>query len=161
MTAILFKIVSVFMSVIAFISGMFPALFDGKVYIDPNGDKVTIIENVDIGDDALVIKDYESFKALGDIGVSYDEEFFETNNLAIFTKEYHYQYDFHLVSVSIRDDKYVDVKYYIDHRDFIALFYSPTFRTVIIETSKNTLSISPSAVEQINFIKLYRDIFEN
>ena len=83
MTAVLFKIVSVFMSVIAFVSGMFPALFDGKVYIDPNGDKVTIIENVDIGDDALVIKDYESFKALGDIGVSYDEELFETNNLAI------------------------------------------------------------------------------
>ena len=155
------KLISFFMSVIVFLSGTFPALFDGKVYIDPNGDKVTIIENVDIGDDALVIKDYESFKALGDIGVSYDEEFFETNNLAIFTKEYHYQYDFHLVSVSIKDDKYVDVKYYIDHRGFIALFYSPTFRTVIIETSKNTLSISPSAVEQINFIKLYRDIFEN
>lgn len=155
------KLISFFMSVIVFLSGTFPALFDGKVYIDPNGDKVTIIENVDIGDDALVIKDYESFKALGDLGVSYDEEFFETNNLAIFTKEYHYQYDFHLVSVSIRDDKYVDVKYYIDHRDFIALFYSPTFRTVIIETSKNTLSIRPSAVEQINFIKLYRDIFES
>ena len=161
MTAILLKFVSFFMSAIVFISGMFPALFDGKVYIDPKGDKVTVVDGVDIGDDALIIKDYESYKALGDIGVSYDKEFFETNNLAIFTKEYHYQYDFHLVSVSIKDDKYVDVKYYIDQRDFIALLYSPTFITVIIETSKNTLSIRDSNVEQISFIKLYRDIFEN
>ena len=115
MTAVLFKIVSVFMSVIAFVSGMFPALFDGKVYIDPNGDKVTIIDclDIDIGDDALVIKDYESYKALGDLGVTYDEEFFETSNLAIFSQEHHSADDFYLVSVSIRDGKYMDVKYYI------------------------------------------------
>lgn len=158
MTAVLFKIVSVFMSVIAFVSGMFPALFDGKVYIDPNGDKVTIIENVDIGDDALVIKDYESFKALGDLGVTYDEEFFETNSLAIFSQEHHSADDFYLVSVSVRDGKYMDVKYYIKNNIKVAM-YIPTNKTIVIEISKDIISIRPSNIGRINFIKLYEEIF--
>lgn len=161
MTAVLLKVLSGVMSVIVMLSGAFPALFGGKVYIDPNGDKVTVVDGVDIGDDALVIKDYESFRALGDLGVTYDEKFFETNSLAVFTKEHHCEYEFSLVSVSIRDGKYVDAKYYIDNRGFVAAWYSPTFKTVIIETSKDVISVRPSSIEQINFIKLYKDIFEN
>lgn len=152
------KLISFFMSVIVFLSGTFPALFDGKVYIDPNGDKVTIIENVDIGDDALVIKDYESYKALGDLGVTYDEEFFETSNLAIFSQEHHSADDFYLVSVSIRDGKYMDVKYYIKNNIKVAM-YIPAIKTIVIETSKELISIRPSSLEQISFIKLYEEIF--
>lgn len=152
------KLISFFMSVIVFLSGTFPALFDGKVYIDPDGDKVTIIENVDIGDDALVIKDYESYKALGDLGVTYDEEFFETSNLAIFSQEHHSADDFYLVSVSIRDGKYMDVKYYIKNNIKVAM-YIPANKTIVIETSKELISIRPSSLEQISFIKLYEEIF--
>lgn len=160
MTAVFISILSGVMSIIVMLSGMFPALFEGKVYIDPDGNKVTVVDDVDIGDDALVIKDYESFKALGDIGVSYDEKFFETNSLAVFTKEYHCEDEFCLVSVSVRDGKYMDVKYYVDDKS-LATWYSPVFKTVVIEASKDLISIRPSRVEEINFVKLYKDIFEN
>ena len=159
MTAIIMKILSAMMSIVVFLSGAFPALFGGKEYIDPNGDKVTVVEDVDIGDDALVIKDYESYKALGDIGVSYDEEFFKTNNLAVFTKEYHVEDNFYLVSVSIRDGKYMDAKYYIDDNS-LAAWYSPVYKTVFIETTKDIISLRPVNSEHISFIKLYRSIFE-
>lgn len=160
MTAIIMKILSAMMSIVVFISGAFPALFNGKEYIDPNGDDVTIVDGVDIGDDALVIKDYESYKALGDIGVSYDEKFFETKSLAVFTKEYHSEDEFYLVSVSVKDGKYVDAKYYIEDKS-LAMLYSAAFKTVIIETSKDIISIRPSKAEKINFIKLYKEIFES
>lgn len=160
MTAIIMKVLSAFMSIVVFLSGAFPALFGGKKYIDPYGDKVTVVDDVDIGGEALVIKDYESFKALGDIGVSYDEKFFETNNLALFTKEYHSKDDFYLISVSIRDNKYMDAKYYIDDKS-LATWYFPVYKTVIIEASKDLISLRPSRTEEINFVKLYKDIFEN
>lgn len=159
MTAIIMKILSAMMSIVVFLSGAFPALFGGKEYIDHNGDKVTVVDGVDIGDDALVIKDYESYKALGDIGVSYDEEFFKTNNLAVFTKEYHVEDDFYLISVCVTDGRNMDVKYYIEDNS-LAAWYSPAYKTVLVETSKDISSLRPVNSEHISFIKLYRSFFE-
>ena len=89
---LLIKASTIFMSLIVLLSNAFPALFGGKIFVDPNGDAVTIVENVDIGYENIVISDYEAFKALGDVGVSYDEKFFETNNLAVFSVEYDERY---------------------------------------------------------------------
>lgn len=42
MTVILVKFLSSIMSVVVFLSGVFPAFFGGKEYIDPYGDEVYI-----------------------------------------------------------------------------------------------------------------------
>ncbi len=137
MAAFLIKASSVFMSLIVLLSNAFPALFDGKVYFDPNGDTVTIVENVDIGDENLVITDYETFKALGDVGVNYDEEFFETNNLAVFSVEHDERYTFYLTSLWV-DGKNMEARFYFDPpKGMTTAIYLPTHKTVFIETSKD------------------------
>lgn len=152
MAAILIKVSYVFMSLIVLLSSAFPALFGGKTYIDPNGDSVTIVENVDIGDEDLVITDYETFKALGDVGVTYDEAFFETNNLAVFSVEYDERYTFYLTSVWV-DGKNIESRFYVDPpKGVITMLYMPTHRTVFIETTKD-VTISRSV--RADYVELF------
>ncbi|MBQ7837692.1 MAG: hypothetical protein IJ395_03620 [Clostridia bacterium] len=153
MAALLIKASSIFMSLIVLLSNAFPALFGGKIFVDPNGDAVTIVENVDIGDENIVISDYEAFKALGDVGVSYDEKFFETNNLAVFSVEYDERYTFYLTSICI-DGKNMEARFYIDPpKGVITMNYMPTHKTVFIETTKDVTMLRSVKADSVNFFK--------
>lgn len=155
MTTILVKIFSVIMSIVVFLSNTFPAVFGGKTYVDPNGDSVIIVENVDIGDENLVISDYEAFKALGDVGVSYDEDFFKTNNLAVFSVEYDERYTFYVTSICV-DGKNMEVRYYLDPPPgVITAIYLPTHKTVFIEITKDVTMLRAVKADKINFFKPY------
>lgn len=155
MAAMLIKISSVFMSLIVLLSNAFPALFGGKTYVDPNGDSVTIVENVDIGDENLVISDYEAFKALGDVGVTYDEEFFKTNNLAVFSEEYDERYTFYVTSICV-DGKNMEAKFYIDPpKGVVTTIYMPTHKTVFIETTKDVTMLRAVRADYIEVFKPY------
>lgn len=150
---LLIKASSIFMSLIVLLSNAFPALFGGKIFVDPNGDAVTIVENVDIGDENIVISDYEAFKALGDVGVSYDEKFFETNNLAVFSVEYDERYTFYLTSICI-DGKNMEARFYIDPpKGVITMNYMPTHKTVFIETTKDVTMLRSVKADSVNFFK--------
>lgn len=150
---LLIKASSIFMSLIVLLSNAFPALFGGKIFVDPNGDAVTIVENVDIGDENIVISDYEAFKALGDVGVSYDEKFFETNNLAVFSVEYDERYTFYLTSICI-DGKNMEARFYIDPpKGVITMNYMPTHKTVFIETAKDVTMLRSVKADSVNFFK--------
>lgn len=151
--ALLIKASSIFMSLIVLLSNAFPALFGGKIFVDPNGDAVTIVENVDIGDENIVISDYEAFKALGDVGVSYDEKFFETNNLAVFSVEYDERYTFYVTSICI-DGKNMEARFYIDPpKGVITMNYMPTHKTVFIETTKDVTMLRSVKADSVNFFK--------
>ena len=153
MAALLIKASSIFMSLIVLLSNAFPALFGGKIFVAPNGDAVTIVENVDIGDENIVIRDYEAFKALGDVGVSYDEKFFETNNLAVFSVEYDERYTFYLTSICI-DGKNMEARFYIDPpKGVITMNYMPTHKTVFIETTKDVTMLRSVKADSVNFFK--------
>ena len=52
----------------------------------------------------------------------------------------------------------MDVKYYIKNNIKVAM-YIPTNKTIVIEISKDIISIRPSNIGRINFIKLYEEIF--
>ncbi len=151
--ALLIKASSIFMSLIVLLSNAFPALFGGKIFVDPNGDAVTIVENVDIGDENIVISNYEAFKALGDVGVSYDEKFFETNNLAVFSVEYDERYTFYVTSICI-DGKNMEARFYIDPpKGVITMNYMPTHKTVFIETTKDVTMLRSVKADSVNFFK--------
>lgn len=139
MTAIFLKLVSAVMSVVVFLSGTFPGLFGGKEYIDPNSDSITIIDKKISDDyvrDSIIIKDYESFEALGDIGVDYDAEYFEENALAIVTLEYQTGDEIFIKSI-YKDGAVYEIEYY--HFDkSLTTNYSPEYMTFIIETTKDT-----------------------
>ena len=151
--ALLIKASSIFMSLIVLLSNAFPALFGGKIFVDPNGDAVTIVEKVDIGDENIVISDYEAFKALGDVGVSYDEKFFETNNLAVFSVEYDERYTFYVTSICI-DGKNMEARFYIDPpKGVITMNYMPTHKTVFIETTKDVTMLRSVKADSVNFFK--------
>lgn len=151
--ALLIKASSIFMSLIVLLSNAFPALFGGKIFVDPNGDAVTIVEKVDIGDENIVISDYEAFKALGDVGVSYDEKFFETNNLAVFSVEYDERYTFYVTSICI-DGKNMEARFYIDPPNgVITMNYMPTNKTVFIETTKDVTMLRSVKADSVNFFK--------
>ncbi len=150
---LLIKASSIFMSFIVLLSNAFPALFGGKIFVDPNGDAVTIVEKVDIGDENIVISDYEAFKALGDVGVSYDEKFFETNNLAVFSVEYDERYTFYVTSICI-DGKNMEARFYIDPpKGVITMNYMPTHKTVFIETTKDVTMLRSVKADSVNFFK--------
>ena len=153
MAAMLIKASYVFMSLIVLLSNAFPALFGGKTYINPNGDTVTIVDGIDIGDENLVITDYESFKALGDVGVTYDEAFFETNNLAVFSVEHDERYTFYLTSVWT-DGKNMEARFYFDPpKGMTAAIYLPTNKTVFIETTKDVTMLRSVRADYVELFK--------
>ncbi len=156
MTTIFFKLVSAVMSVVVFLSGTFPGLFGDREYIYPNGEGVTIIDKViseDFINDSAIIKDYESFEALGDIGVDYDAEYFEEHALAIITLDYQNGNDFFIKSI-YKDGTAYEIEYY--EFDYIkAAIYNPVFVTVIIETTKDTTLIHAHDPLRQSQIKLY------
>ncbi len=87
MAIILSKIFAGIMSVVITLSGMFPALFGGREFIDPNSDKVSVVSSFGYNDvdKAEVITDYETFNNL--LGAKenggFNESFFEESNLAV------------------------------------------------------------------------------
>lgn len=135
MQIIVLKIISALMSVVVMLSNAFPALFAGREYIDLNGGSVSVVEkNVVIG--SLIIKDYQSYKELGDIGVDYTEEYFENNALAISTIEYQTGDEIYIKSIYKEGTVYT-VEYYYFEKNITAA-YSPEYMTFIIETTKDT-----------------------
>ncbi len=152
MTAIFLKLISAVMSVIVFLSGTFPALFGGREYVYPNGDEVTIIDK-NISRDSIIIKDYESFEALGDIGVDYDAEYFEENALAIITLEYQTGDELFVKSI-YKDGAVYEIEYYcFDYN--LTMLYSPEYMTFIIETTKDTRLVHAFDPRHQSQIKLY------
>ena len=135
MQIIVLKIISAVMSVIIMLSNAFPALFAGREYVDLNGGSVSVVEkNVVIG--SLIIKDYQSYKELGDIGVDYTEEYFENNALAISTIEYQTGDEIYIRSIYKEGTVYTVEYYYFEKN--ITTVYSPEYMTFIIETTKDT-----------------------
>lgn len=140
MTAIFVKFLSVMMSVVVFLSGMFPALFGGKKYIDPNGNKVTVVSDIDIGEENLIINDYDEFKKLGDMGINYSEDFFEEKSLAVATIKMQEDDKLYILSI-FAEGTNVEMEYLIDYGQGLAAqlgkIYMPDDKTFFIEIDKN------------------------
>ncbi len=156
MTAIFLKLISAVMSVVVFLSGTFPGLFGGKEYIDPNSDGITIIDKKISDDyvrDSVIIKDYESFEALGDIGVDYDAEYFEENALAIITLEYQTGDEIFIKSIYKEGAVYEIEYYYFDNN--LTMLYSPEYLTFIIPTTKDTRQVHAFDPLHQSQIRLY------
>lgn len=163
MQVIIIKMVSLLMPAIVFISRMFPALFNGKEYINPEGDGVTVIEQ-NVSKDGIIINDSESFKSLGDIGINYEEDFFDNNSLAIVTAEYQEGDEFYVKSI-YTEDSAIKVEYVVITKGLAAAMYSPAYKTFIIETDKSVKNISAEENDindKINsaLIELYRKYAE-
>lgn len=140
MTAIIVKTLSAVMSVVVFLSGMFPALFGGKVYIDPNGNEVTVVSDINIGEENLIINDYDEFEKLGDIGINYSEDFFEEKSLAVATIKMQEDDKLYILSI-FAEGTNVEMEYLIDYGQGLAAqlgkIYMPDDKTVFIEIDKN------------------------
>lgn len=157
MTAIFFKLVSAVMSVVVFLSGTFPGLFGDREYIYPNGEGVTIIDKViseDFINDSAIIKDYESFEALGDIGVDYDAEYFEENALAIITLECQNGDEVFIKSI-YKDGAVYEIEYYYFSPIKAQLFTYYEHITFIIETTKDTRLVHLENLSNPDFIRTY------
>ncbi|MBR3781152.1 MAG: hypothetical protein IKK63_08135 [Clostridia bacterium] len=152
MTAIFFKLVSAVMSVVVFLSGTFPGLFGGREYIYPDGGGVTITDKL-VSRDSVIIKDYEAFEALGDIGVDYDAKYFEENALAIITLEYQNGDDFFIKSI-YKEGTVYEIEYY-EFNYILTAIYNPVYVTVIIETTKDTTLVHAYNPLRQSQLKLY------
>lgn len=147
------KLLSAIMSIVVFLSGAFPALFGGKEYIDPNGSQVTIVD-ANAAYDTAIINDYEAFIALGNIGVAYDEEFFNNNSLAILTVEYQDGDEFLIKSVCKNGTK-IEIDYIIIDKN-LTYIYAPIYKTIIVETSKDIKIVAGDNKTSLpNLFKLY------
>lgn len=156
MTAIFLKLISAVMSVVVFLSGTFPGLFGDREYIYPGGDGVTIIDKKisdDFINDSVIIKDYESYEALGDFGVNYDAKYFEENALAIITLEYQTGDEIFIKSI-YKDGAVYEIEYYYFDNN-LTLLYSPEYMTFIIETTKDTRQIHAFDPHHQSQFKLY------
>ncbi len=156
MTAVFLKLVSSVMTVVVFLSGTFPGLFGDREYIDPSGDNVTVIDKK-ISDElihnSIIIKDYESFEALGEIGADYDANYFEENALAIITLEYQTGDEIFIKSI-YKDGAVYEIEYYYFDNN-LTLLYSPAYMTFIIETTKDTRLVHAYDPLHQSQIKLY------
>lgn len=152
MTAIIVKALSAMMSIVVLLSGVFPALFGGKEYIDPNGDAVTINDGVDIGEENLIISDYESFKALGVANISYDEDFFKESSLAVSTFKLTQGDKLYITSIAV-DGRNAEMKYLVDPSDGLAAqiqLYMPDIKTVFIEVDKDVMLLKTTDIGKVN-----------
>lgn len=113
MALILSKLFAGIMSVVVMLSGMFPALFGGKEYIDPYSSDVLVSSEISFADieEPMVITDHETalkhFEENGEL----NEKFFEESNLvAIPVTIPNSVCKVFVESVSVKDDK-VTIKY--------------------------------------------------
>lgn len=115
MAMILSKLFAGIMSVVVMLSGMFPALFGGEVFIDPTGADVLSISEISFTgiEEPMVITDYETalkhfdFEENGEL----NEKFFEESNLvAIPVTIPNLVCKVFVESISVNNDK-VTVKY--------------------------------------------------
>ena len=87
MAIILSKIFAGIMSVVITLSGMFPALFGGREFIDPNGVDVSAFRGLSFSGigEATVIGDYEAFMKHFDAEEKEEayKSFFEESNLVV------------------------------------------------------------------------------
>lgn len=148
MTAVITKILSAMMSVVVLLSGAFPALFGGKVYIDPYGDEVYIGDFHGFNE-PRVFNDYETLSKVGAGGClvyglpeEYKSDFFENNSLVIFSVDMsHKDYRIWVKSVVENGDT-LEVEYtVITDRRMHALLYQRYSSEIIIETSKNIKNV--------------------
>lgn len=87
MAIILSKIFAGIMSVVITFSGMFPALFGGMKYIDPNMESASVFQGISVKDidEALLVADYETAKKhfITEGNEEINEKFFEESNLIV------------------------------------------------------------------------------
>ncbi|MBQ2974769.1 MAG: hypothetical protein IJE19_10470 [Clostridia bacterium] len=160
MQVILIKVIFLIMPAVVFLSGMFPFLFDGKEYINPEGDRVTVIEH-EVSKDGVIVNDCETLKSFGDIGLNYEKDFFENNSLAVVTVEYQQGDEFYIKSI-YKEGSSLKVEYIIVDKS-IAAIYMPAYETIIIETDKTVENIGAKendAIDNLNLtlIEWYRKI---
>lgn len=149
MTAIIVKTLSAVMSVVVFLSGMFPALFGGKVYIDPYGEE-THIGQFHYHHQPKIYDNRETLMKLGNgpgcivysMPEKYEEEYFENNSLVIFSVErQHKDYRIWIKSIAeVGDTLEVEYSVITDGTMHDTLYHSYTSE-VIIETSKNIKNV--------------------
>ncbi len=152
MQIVFLKIVSAVMSFVVALSGAFPFLFAGRDYISPKDDSVRIIDK-NIVDGFLIIKDYQSYKELEDIGVDYNEEFFEEKVLAIATIEYQTGDEIYIKSIYKKETVYTIEYYHIDNN--LTMTHSPEYMTFIIEANKDTTIVYPDNLSLVNAFRTY------
>lgn len=149
MAAILIKISSTFMSLIVFISGVFPGLFGGKQYISPYSDDVHVCEFYYFPQ-PKVISDYETFENIGSGGCivylppeDYDSEFFKTKSLACISVKRDHE-DFRVFIKSIKENgDTLDVEYCVIRDNSIKeSIYNVYTCEILIEVSKNIKNIN-------------------
>lgn len=162
MQIILVKMISLIMPVIVLLSGAIPSLFGGKEYINPDSDAVMVVTK-EVTKEGAIIEDYESFAALGDLGLTYSEEFFENNSLAVITAEYQEGDEFYLKSI-YKDGTEIKIEYIVIDNDLTAL-YCPAYATWVIEVEKDVDGVQVfenDAYDNVNaaLIDWYRKIFE-
>lgn len=160
MQVFLIKVISLIMPAVVFLSGMFPFLFDGKEYINPEGDGVAVVKH-EISKDGVIVNDCETLKSFGDIGLNYEEDFFENNSLAVMTVEYQQGDEFYIKSI-YKEGSSLKVEYIIVDKS-IAAIYMPAYETIIIETDKTVENIGAKendAIDNLNLtlIEWYRKI---
>lgn len=156
MNAIFLKLISAVMSVVVFLSGTFPGIFGDREYIYPGDGGIVIIDQKisdDFINDSVIIKDYESYEALGDIGVDYDAKYFEENALAIITLEYQTGDEIFIKSIYKDGAVYEIEYYYLDNN--LTYIYSPEYMTFIIPTTKDTRQVHAFDPLRQSHIKLY------
>lgn len=159
MQILLVKMISLIMPVVVLLSGAFPSLFGGKEYINPDSDAVQIVAK-EVTKDGAIIKDYESFAALGDLGLAYSKEFFENNSLAVITAEYQDGDELYLKSI-YKDGTEIKIEYIVIESNLTAL-YCPAYVTWVVEVEKDVESVQAienDEYDKFNFVLI--DWFRN
>ncbi|MBE6819457.1 MAG: hypothetical protein E7516_00185 [Ruminococcaceae bacterium] len=142
------KLISFFISVIVFLSGTFPVLFDGKVYINPYGDEVHICEYYYFPE-TKVFSERETFSKYGGNGCmvyeppeEYNSEYFENKSLVCFSVME--TQDFRVWIKSITEDgDTLNVEYcVIKDTKLHAQLYTVYSCEIFIEVSKNIKNIN-------------------
>lgn len=148
MTAILLKLFSGVMSIVVFLSGAFPALFNGKQHINPYGNEVYIGDFHAFSEPKI----FDNKEALKNIHVNschvyglpeeYESDFFEEKSLVILSVDMsHDDYRIWVKSVAeIGDTLEVEYSVITDGR-MHAMLYQHYSSEIIIETSKNIKNV--------------------
>lgn len=136
------KFISAVMSVVIFLSGAFPAIFDGEKYINPYGEEVIISEFTYGLRSPWIFSDYERYYnfhygncVVYDPPKDYKEDFFKEKNLVVICEEQeNNEFDVIVKSIKEKGDtlivEYVTILGAEDN-------YHPESVNIFIETSKN------------------------
>lgn len=140
------KVISAVMSLVIFLSGTFPALFNGEKYINPYGEEVIISEFIYSLRTPWIFSDYNDFDnfhygycVVYDTPKDYEREFFENKNLVVVREEQDNK-DFDVIVKSIKEKEDTLIVEYVTIV-YPEYEYHPESINIFIETSKNIKNV--------------------